>query len=716
MGPEDPNHWKVGLYAGEAPADPFGPPVEEEPLFEPPPEAPVEPEVWPPPAWSDPEAEYADALPFADSEPPSSDLATEPTPDAPYPATEDGGAPLYDEPEPLPTDADPMAEGYADPGAVSDTSEADRLIAKHAADIRAGNAGDQVEFRVAGMSDEELAREQAEADIAAQNYKAEELARIHDQRLAEMEARAEERAQEDLEYKQRMDDLVMRMQQNAQRQVEAPKADIGAIVGLLLGGMASAHTGQNPAMAIWENRAKREMEAQRANIENERLGLQMERGTLGDYRKDTLAGRTAEDLFMAEQYTVLAQAIEQKAAALDPNGTMFRKAEMEARKARYAAEERVAVARERERNWLHRTRELEERRRHNRASIGAQYAGIRSRERQAAQDRAWREAEAEKNRQHDLARVEAQQRLAASRAGADDAARRAPTPQNEWSVVLPFGKSNKILGVYKGNDANGYRDFQNRLLDKGKLIQQLNDLEADARRIGSRYGGPGAELLGDDDRKRLQARYERIMADYKKSVTGAAASDKEMERLERAFPPPEKWTNLSPLGAWRDFRSEELRAIENDSKAYLFPDSYDYGALQQSLNPPEQAAIEEGSRFEHLQSAMPKERAGGLPVLPAYKRAEYFQSAMLQSKGDPARAAHDSAAVAESQKAYIADLEAANAPKDQIKQERDLLRIYESNARRWGGIAGKLYGAKTPKTTTVAEDAVDSLLRGIGKR
>ena len=155
----------------------------------------------------------------------------------------------------------------------------------------------------------------------------------------------------------------------------------------------------------------------------------------------------------------------------------------------------------------------------------------------------------DKNRQLDI--MEDQNRYAREHSG------NAPAPGYDASnpnVVLD--ENGHPVGHFRGDDKTARREFEDRRRARARWARDLNEMKKLSYECGANWDGPWSnKFLESDCAQKIKTRYETSFAAYRKSMTGAQASEKEMEALQKAYRPPETWTSSNPVASW----DEQLR-------------------------------------------------------------------------------------------------------------------------------------------------------------
>ncbi len=172
------------------------------------------------------------------------------------------------------------------------------------------------------------------------------------------------------------------------------------------------------------------------------------------------------------------------------------------------------------------------------------------------------------------------------------------------AVKLTIGKNrDMVLGILRDPEMKTEikQKWQQVNTDMPGMIERVNKFAMEARKFGSSYAGPGADLIGTPERKDLVAKYERIRADYVRAMSGTAASDKEREDLKLGFPSLESWLSTDPSQAWDSFRDELVGKYDRAFREHVIDKpGVDY---MTAFFPPESNPTRQYSAEENLEIA-----------------------------------------------------------------------------------------------------------------
>lgn len=151
-----------------------------------------------------------------------------------------------------------------------------------------------------------------------------------------------------------------------------------------------------------------------------------------------------------------------------------------------------------------------------------------------------------------------------------------------------------VLGESRFQDRGKVREDQDTLRGMSDMISETQEYINMLASVGKVYTGLGAKYVKDADVAKLTAKYNKLLSDTIKAYSGAAASDKEVERLKGILPPPKSYTDMGswdPADVMRNYRNTHATVYENflatrlktgatlirDSKGKTLPTSPTYG-------------------------------------------------------------------------------------------------------------------------------------------
>jgi hypothetical protein len=130
--------------------------------------------------------------------------------------------------------------------------------------------------------------------------------------------------------------------------------------------------------------------------------------------------------------------------------------------------------------------------------------------------------------------------------------------------------TNEVVGEYKNEkDTTGNREFDQRLTGRAQFAHDVRQLKDLARQQGAIYGGPGQKFLQSAEGRAFTSRYNGALADYIRSISGAQASEEEVQRLREAMPPPESFLTRDPDKAWNEVISRLTEQQNKDNNVTL---------------------------------------------------------------------------------------------------------------------------------------------------
>lgn len=517
----------------------------------PPPEwlTPEEPDPqlpWPPPEWGMGAPE--DEVPHALAPAPAPPETQEPPPEAPQwpPAHWQDAAPPLSALAPAPDEI--STETPWPPPAWSEEKRMDlaRLAARVGAQTpapeppgppspspeqleKAGDAADVItpsweeKARIAGLTDQELAAEEAEAESGRAIEEARRRSRLAEQQQAAIEEDLVARQKSAAKLQGRLDELNQRWEEHGQQRIDTGRwwsqrstgQQLAAFAGAAIHGFLNPG-GPNQTLQAMQQAIDRDIAAQRVDLETGRAALAGQRGILADYWRITGDMAAATEAARAAGYRAAQTQISADMVAFDPEGTTWRRAERARRQvaaaeaqARAKAVEALRESVRKEREQDRKDRELE----HSRWMGKQQVAQGWSRVKLAERKQASAEAAAQAKRDADAAKLAEAEKKAA-----------------EKGVVL-----DPDTGLPMGRIAGASEKVIEQVRDEIKANLSLNRRARELQALYTKAAGR-FDLLKQTDRAKIRATRAVLVGKRVRQLYGGNASDAERENVEASIP------------------------------------------------------------------------------------------------------------------------------------------------------------------------------------
>lgn len=147
--------------------------------------------------------------------------------------------------------------------------------------------------------------------------------------------------------------------------------------------------------------------------------------------------------------------------------------------------------------------------------------------------------------------------LAAMKADREEEARSA----KELKAMEATIRTGMMVDPAKGGDPQRRQMFVSRYAGDQKRVQadqarinayadserEFRDYMAALRKAGKVYQGPGGEKMRDATEKRLIARYNKILSNTARAISGAEIKESEIQRIKTQIPEPKSFTDM---GSW----------------------------------------------------------------------------------------------------------------------------------------------------------------------
>lgn len=123
-----------------------------------------------------------------------------------------------------------------------------------------------------------------------------------------------------------------------------------------------------------------------------------------------------------------------------------------------------------------------------------------------------------------------------------------------------------VLGESRFSTPKDVRADQDKLNEMSGILQDMQDYINLLANTGRVYQGAGAKFVKSSDKAKLESKYSKLLADIIRAYSGAAASEKEVDRLQKVLPAPKSYTDLGswdPADVVREYRDTHSRVYEN---------------------------------------------------------------------------------------------------------------------------------------------------------
>lgn len=347
---------------------------------------------------------------------------------------------------------------------------------------------------------------------------------------------------------------------------------IAQILAVMVGGLVSGRTGgPNAAMDLLERHINRDIDAQKADIENAKFGLQARRGAVADeYARTGDLNRAAETVRIAT-YQAAINKMQTEQQNFDPAGTAWTRYGLQIKD----AQARQAGALEAQRKTIfgehlelekvrQKNQELAETRAQHRQTIGLGYAQLdaAAADRKAAKDAAAAEKatvradkQAENVRQYS---VSAPRPMLA----VDDKGNPVIGPDGKpVSTVAQFTKKNGepwLLG-----DGESTRAMKGKIAAASEITDMLDEVVDIRNKVG------GEILPWSDARQRLKLLQARL-ALVRKGGTQGMSSDKDFENLGASIGAQNLTSFIDQSGGLKEARERTVSELQTEMRTHNY--------------------------------------------------------------------------------------------------------------------------------------------------
>lgn len=142
--------------------------------------------------------------------------------------------------------------------------------------------------------------------------------------------------------------------------------------------------------------------------------------------------------------------------------------------------------------------------------------------------------------------------------------------------------TNNVIGTSKfRSEAQVVKD-QGAINGYVKTRTELAKYEAMLRKAGRTFRGPGsdASFIQSDEKKALDAQWNKVLSERIRAISGAQAAEAEVERLAKTIPAPQSFTDRADP---RPIIQREIEALDQEHSQFLASRGIPTEAIQRSI-------------------------------------------------------------------------------------------------------------------------------------
>lgn len=379
-------------------------------------------------------------------------------------------------------------------------------------------------------------------DIAATT-----LAESQASALAEASAARAERAKDAEQQESRLKEARGRAEEARKRYADLARTDPPMRIGIKAGIIAHALAGmfsKDPSRSLQQIDKLVAMSAREfeGKLSRERDLVEMAGDEVSAAEDEMRAADGATKAIVANIYGELAE----EAALLKTQATAARaQAGYQSAEEEFRAREQQAQAEAEAANFERGMKLAEVQRRSDEDAFSRQYK---------AESLAQRERESRRKSGLDYARLGLdREKLALSRDELEQEREKEAAQASQTGVLVDPGSSSADRAIFQSRFSGDKKqmvkdqDTLNTFVESMRAFREYDAVLRKAAAGGRRYSGPGSSRARSDTLRELDALHGDLLSKTIKALTGATATEAEMERIEATIPSIKKW---SDIGSW----------------------------------------------------------------------------------------------------------------------------------------------------------------------